>query len=93
MATCQLASRVPLKESVLLFHEVVTVIFSEGLHQPHNFTVDCCCSTILLLITAGRRIWACDNVTNKQRERTKDHFFMLADFAGLKVSLKWGLTN
>src|SRR5688500_19685984 len=52
----QLASPVAITESIVLLHDTLTNIFSAGSAQPQSVAVDCCCKTIWLVMTDGKRI-------------------------------------
>ena len=66
-----LASPVATTESTELFQDAVINIFSAGSAQPQIVALDCCCNTMLLEITAGRRIPANDIVETSKPVKSK----------------------
>ena len=67
-----LASPEATTESTELFQDAVITIFSAGSAHPQMVAVDCCCNTMLLEITDGRRIPANEFVETTNPVKRKD---------------------
>src|SRR6476661_7266621 len=73
-ASCHFAFSVTTVESVLPLQLLVIYTFSSGLPHPHSFTEDFCCSTILLLITAGSVMLALTRMVTHRNKKVKIPF-------------------